>query len=87
MNQNLEAFRKAIDENPAIQQEITSLFEQAKAIDYSALSELGKRYNFTFTPVDAEQCYQDMVENDELTDFELEMVAAGAGAGTYTAKS
>jgi predicted ribosomally synthesized peptide with nif11-like leader len=77
MNQNFDAFRKAVDENPAIQQEAIEITGQAKAIDYSALAELGKRHGYVFTPQDISQYYQETTEDDELSDFELEMVAAG----------
>ncbi|MFZ2403786.1 MAG: hypothetical protein WAW41_01525 [Methylobacter sp.] len=80
MNQNFEAFRKAADANAEIQQEITKLAQQAQGIDYSALSELGKRYNFTFTPQDAERCCQELAEDGELSDFELELVAGGTSS-------
>ncbi len=82
MNQNFEAFRKAADENTEIQQEITKLVQQAQGIDYSALSELGRRYNFTFTAQDAERGCRELPEDGELSDFELELVAGGSSTKT-----
>lgn len=75
MNQNVEAFRTAVNQNPELQREITDLIESTQAIDYKAISELAKRHNYSFTEQEAMQL---MASNDELSDFELEMVAAGS---------
>ncbi len=80
MNHNFEAFRKAADANTEIQQEIAKLMQKVQAIDYSALSELGLRYNFTFTAQDAERCCRELAEDGELSDFELELVAGGTSS-------
>ncbi len=74
MTQDVEAFRQAVDQNPALQKEVKALVV-AQGIDYKAISELGEKHNFSFTAEEAQQLL--MASNDELSDFELEMVAAG----------
>ena len=74
MSQNFEAFRQAVNHNPELQKEVAKLIEQAKAIDFGAISELAKRHDYVFSAQEAQNL---LVSDDELSDFELEMVAAG----------
>ena len=77
MNHDVGAFRKAVDQNSKLQREITDLIESTQAIDYAAISALARRHNYSFT---SEEAMQLMYANDELSDFELEMVAAGSSS-------
>ena len=75
MSQNFEAFRQAVNHDSDLQKEVAELIERTKGIDFGAISELAGRHDYVFSPQEAQSL---LGSEDELSDFELEMVAAGS---------
>ncbi|MDO8320836.1 hypothetical protein [Rhodoferax sp.] len=79
MNAAFDAFRKHANQNPELQRELIHIVEATQSFDLTALTALAQRENFNVTVQDAEKFIAEIAGNDdELSDFELEMVAAGA---------
>ena len=76
--QDYMAFRKIIDQSPALRKQIAELYAIGSAhnepIDFNVIIEIGRRHDCSFTEEEANHVF---TSSDELTDFELEMVAAG----------
>ena len=70
------AFRDYVSQNEDVQKEIRSAFmtESAK------VSEIAAKHGFTFTSEEGQQAWETAQEN-ELSDFELDMVAGGGAHG------
>ena len=68
------AFRDYVAQNDDVQKEIRSalMTERAK------VSEIAAKHGFSFTSEQGEQTWESAQEN-ELSDFELDMVAGGCG--------
>ena len=66
------AFRDYVSQNEAVQREIRSalMSESAK------VREIAAKHGFTFTSEEAEQAW-DAAQDNELSDFELDMVSGG----------
>ena len=69
------AFRDYVSQNEDVQREIRSalMSESAK------VSELAAKHGFTFSSEEGEQAWES-AQNNELSDFELDMVAGGKHA-------
>lgn len=79
MNADFDAFRQHANQNPELQRELLHVVEAAQSFDLTALTALARRENFNITVEDAEKFIDEIIANDdELSDFELEMVAAGS---------
>ncbi len=72
--ENVHSFGEAIKNNPALQDELSSL-----AMDYDGVVELGKREGFEFSLDDLHAVLKELnaSRNVQLTDDELESVAGG----------
>ena len=70
------AFRDYVAQNEDVQKEIRSAFmtESAK------VSEVAAKHGFTFASEEGQQAW-DAAQDNELSDFELDMVAGGRGTG------
>ena len=69
------AFRDYVSQNEDVQKEIRS----ALMTESAKVSEIAAKHGFTFTSEEAEQAWETAQEN-ELSDFELDMVSGGFGA-------
>ena len=69
------AFRDYVSQNEDVQREIRSalMSESAK------VSEIAAKHGFTFSSEEGEQAWES-AQNNELSDFELDMVAGGKHA-------
>ena len=66
------AFRDYVAQNEEVQREIRS----ALMTESAKVSEIAAKHGFTFTPEEGEQAW-DAAQDNELSDFELDMVAGG----------
>ena len=66
------AFRDYVAQNGDVQREIRS----ALMTESAKVSEIAAKHGFTFTSEEAEQAWETAQEN-ELSDFELDMVSGG----------
>ena len=73
--QGVQAFRDKVSQIPALQQQVRSAIESGE--DLSAAVALGQQYGCEFTREEAQEVLQ-CVRGDELSDFELELVAGGS---------
>ena len=69
------AFRHYVSENEDVQKEIRS----ALMTESAKVSEIAAKYGFSFTSEEGEQAWESAQDN-ELSDFELDMVAGGRSA-------
>ena len=67
------AFRDYVAQNDDVQKEIRS----ALMTESAKVSEIAAKHGFSFTSVEGEQTWESAQEN-ELSDFELDMVAGGS---------
>jgi hypothetical protein len=67
-------FRQHINRMSTLQAEVAPYFSNG-VIDYVGLSQLGSRSGFDFTAEEARQVLS--TGDDELSDFEMEMVSGG----------
>lgn len=72
------AFRDKVCKTPALQQQVKAAIESGS--DLTEAVRLGKTCGCEFTAEEAAECLQ-CLGSDELSEFELEMVAGGAGKG------
>ncbi|MDA9711585.1 Nif11-like leader peptide family natural product precursor [Luminiphilus sp.] len=70
------AFRDYVAQNEDVQREIRS----ALMTESAKVSEIAAKHGFTFTSEEAEQAW-DAAQDNELSDFELDMVAGGGRGG------
>ena len=66
------AFRDYVSQNEGVQKEIRS----ALMTESAKVSEIAAKHGFTFTSDEGQQAWETAQEN-ELSDFELDMVAGG----------
>ena len=66
------AFRDYVSQNEDVQKEIRS----ALMTESAKVSEIASRHGFTFTSEEGQQAW-DAAQDNELSDFELDMVAGG----------
>ena len=67
------AFRDYVSQNEDVQREIRS----ALMTESTKVSEIASKHGFTFTSEEAEQAW-DAAQDNELSDFELDMVSGGS---------
>ena len=70
------AFRDYVSENEDVQKEIRS----ALMTESAKVSEIAAKHGFSFTSEEGQQAW-DAAQDNELSDFELDMVAGGGGYG------
>ena len=70
------AFRNYVAQNEDVQREIRS----ALMTESAKVSEIAAKHGFTFTSEEGQQAW-DAAQDNELSDFELDMVAGGGGYG------
>ena len=70
------AFRDYVSQSEDVQREIRS----ALMTESAKVSEIAAKHGFTFTSEEAEQAW-DAAQDNELSDFELDMVAGGGRGG------
>ena len=70
------AFRDYVSQNEDIQKEIRS----ALMTESAKVSEIAAKHGFSFTSEDGQQAW-DAAQDNELSDFELDMVAGGGNSG------
>lgn len=70
-------FRQTIRGNAALESAIAGLVSETGEFDAAGAVELGSSHGFSFT--EAEVLSYEIGEDEELSDFELEMVSAGYG--------
>ena len=68
------AFRDHVAQNEDVQREIRS----ALMTESAKVSAIAAKHGFTFTSEEGQQAW-DVVQHNELSDFELDMVAGGFG--------
>ena len=68
------AFRDHVSQNEDVQKEIRS----ALMTESAKVSEIASRHGFTFTSEEGQQAWESAQDN-ELSDFELDMVSGGWG--------
>ena len=66
------AFRDYVSQNEDVQKEIRS----ALMTESAKVSEIASKHGFTFTSEEGQQAW-DTAQDNELSDFELDMVAGG----------
>ena len=66
------AFRDYVSQNEDVQKEIRS----ALMTESAKVSEIASKHGFTFTSEEGEQAW-DAAQDNELSDFELDMIAGG----------
>jgi predicted ribosomally synthesized peptide with nif11-like leader len=66
------AFRDYVSQNEDVQREIRS----ALMTESAKVSEIASKHGFTFTSEEGQQAW-DAAQDNELSDFELDMVAGG----------
>ena len=71
------AFRDYVSQNEDVQKEIRS----ALMTESAKVSEIASKHGFTFTSEEGEQAWESAQDN-ELSDFELDMVAGGRRSGS-----
>ena len=71
------AFRDYVAQNTDVQREISSALMRESA----KISEIAAKHGFTFTSEEGQQAW-DAAKDNELSDFELDMVAGGRSHGT-----
>ena len=71
------AFRDYVSQNKDVQKEIRS----ALMTESAKVSEIASRHGFTFTSEEGQQAW-DAAQDNELSDFELDMVAGGHDGGS-----
>lgn len=79
--ESASAFRDQVGRNPELQTQVKTCLASGQGLDQ--IVALGKQHGFQFTPDEAETCL--LETGDELSEFELEMVAGGAGKKSGTA--
>ena len=70
------AFRDYVSQNEDVQKEIRS----ALMTETAKVSEIAAKHGFTFTSEEGQQAWESAQDN-ELSDFELDMVAGGSRSG------
>ena len=70
------AFRDYVSQNEDVQREIRS----ALMTESAEVSEIAAKHGFTFTSEEGQQAW-DAAQDNELSDFELDMVAGGGRRG------
>ena len=70
------AFREYVSQNEDVQKEIRS----ALMTESAKVSEIAAKHGFSFTSEEGEQAWESAQDN-ELSDFELDMVAGGGNSG------
>ena len=70
------AFRDYISQNEDVQKEIRS----ALMTESAKVSEIAAKHGFTFIAEEGQQAW-DAAQDNELSDFELDMVAGGGNSG------
>ena len=70
------AFRDYVEQNDDVQREIRSALMREGA----KISEIAAKHGFSFTSEEGEQAW-DTAQDNELSDFELDMVAGGKKGG------
>ena len=70
------AFRDYVSQNEDVQREIRS----ALMTESAKVSEIAAKHGFTFTSEEGQQAW-DAAQDNELSDFELDMVAGGGNSG------
>ena len=70
------AFRDYVSQNEDVKKEIRS----ALMTESAKVSEIASRHGFTFTSEEGQQAWESAQDN-ELSDFELDMVAGGGAHG------
>ena len=83
MNSTLQAFRQAVNDNPQLQARVLPLINQGSAGNQE-LVKLGESLGYQFTEADLQEAINLASEDEELTDFELEMVSGGFGGPSGT---
>ena len=68
------AFRDYVAQNDVVQKEIRS----ASMTESAKISEIAAKHGFTFTSEEGQEAW-DAAQGNELSDFELDMVAGGRG--------
>ena len=71
------AFRDYVSQNEDVQKEIRSVLMSESA----KVSEIAAKHGFTFTSEEGQQAW-DAAQDNELSDFELDMVAGGRSHGS-----
>ncbi len=72
---NITEFREKVAADPAIQLEVRKLMGVAGSPDLAGLVELGTKNGCQFSEQEVSDLFAN--DNDELSDFEMEMVSAG----------
>ncbi len=70
-----QAFRKQVNGNQALETEVRSCVRQDGSLDVDAVVTLGKQRGFNIEAADLVALFG--ANDDELSDFELELVSAG----------
>ena len=70
------AFRDYVSQNEDVQREIRS----ALMTESAKVSEIAAKHGFSFTSGEGQQAW-DAAQDNELSDFELDMVAGGRNSG------
>lgn len=76
MTSSLQAFRQAIDNSPQLQAQVLPLINQGGAAN-PELIKLGESLGYHFSETDLQEAINLASEDEELTDFELELVSGG----------
>ncbi len=72
--QAAQQFRQHVNASPALQAQVAGSFVNGE-VDYSGLSELGRGCGFDFSADEAKSALA--AAQDELSDFEMELVSGG----------
>ncbi|MGQ0655181.1 MAG: Nif11-like leader peptide family RiPP precursor [Betaproteobacteria bacterium] len=84
--QSLQSFRQQANGNPELEAAVRGCLSGPQgALDLGALAALGKRHGFDFSADDVRAAMA--TSEEELSDFELEVVSAGLPCNTGGAES
>tara|TARA_R110000787_G_scaffold143488_5_gene257243 strand:- start:21751 stop:22014 length:264 start_codon:yes stop_codon:yes gene_type:complete len=72
-------FRNLINSNPEIEAKVRGFVTADEGLDLDRVAKLAEQHGFSFSEHDVMEVFAN--DNDELSDFELEMVAAGNQIG------
>ncbi len=73
--QAVQAFREQVNTSPALQAEVARHVSKG-VVNYAAIGELARAHGFEFTLAEAQAALA--ANDDELSDFEMELVSGGS---------
>lgn len=83
VDETVSAFRKRVNQDPSLQ----SAFAQAISAGPSAVASFAQKHGYDISPEQVSDAIEQLSHGDELSDFELELVAGGGNQPTNSRES